>query len=148
MGLTSVATNYAGGPVAGAWNAILGDSNFQLGYNYNTGNLMMVTNGGNGNFAYSASTFPLSGSPIGNITEYVVAWLAADGSTPSAAALAGAPVGWSAPFNYLTTSSIGTPLTLANSGFVGFGVAPVPEPSTLALAGLGGLSLLLFRRRR
>lgn len=25
---------------------------------------------------------------------------------------------------------------------------PVPEPSTLALAGLGGLSLLLFRRRK
>jgi PEP-CTERM motif len=28
------------------------------------------------------------------------------------------------------------------------GVEPVPEPSTLALAGLGGLSLLLFRRRK
>jgi hypothetical protein len=26
--------------------------------------------------------------------------------------------------------------------------APVPEPSTLALAGLGGLGLLLFRRRK
>jgi hypothetical protein len=25
---------------------------------------------------------------------------------------------------------------------------PVPEPSTLALAGLSGLSLLLFRRRK
>jgi hypothetical protein len=25
---------------------------------------------------------------------------------------------------------------------------PVPEPTTLALAGLGGLSLLLFRRRK
>lgn len=31
----------------------------------------------------------------------------------------------------------------------GLGVAaPVPEPTTLALAGLGGLSLLLFRRRK
>jgi len=27
-------------------------------------------------------------------------------------------------------------------------VVPVPEPTTLALAGLGGLSLLLFRRRK
>jgi len=29
-----------------------------------------------------------------------------------------------------------------------FTPSPVPEPSTLALAGLGGLSLLLFRRRK
>jgi hypothetical protein len=27
-------------------------------------------------------------------------------------------------------------------------INPVPEPTTLALAGLGGLSLLLFRRRK
>ena len=27
-------------------------------------------------------------------------------------------------------------------------VAPVPEPTTLALAGLSGLSLLLFRKRK
>jgi len=33
------------------------------------------------------------------------------------------------------------------SGFTLFAV-PVPEPSTMALAGLGGLSLLLFRRRK
>ncbi len=31
-----------------------------------------------------------------------------------------------------------------NNGFI----VSVPEPSTLALAGLGGLSLLLFRRRK
>ncbi|MGB8369228.1 MAG: PEP-CTERM sorting domain-containing protein [Verrucomicrobiia bacterium] len=27
-------------------------------------------------------------------------------------------------------------------------MVPVPEPSTMVLAGLGGLSLLLFRRRK
>ena len=32
--------------------------------------------------------------------------------------------------------------------FSNIGAAPVPEPSTLALAGLSGLGLLLFRRRK
>jgi hypothetical protein len=35
-----------------------------------------------------------------------------------------------------------------SQGFSLFEVIPVPEPSTMALAGLGGLSLLLFRRRK
>jgi hypothetical protein len=34
-----------------------------------------------------------------------------------------------------------------NSPFTLFQLAPVPEPGTLALAGLGGISMLLFRRR-
>jgi hypothetical protein len=33
-------------------------------------------------------------------------------------------------------------------GSITFNAAPVPEPSTLALAGLSGLGLLLFRRRK
>jgi len=34
------------------------------------------------------------------------------------------------------------------SGFVLNGISPIPEPTTLALAGLGGLSLLAFRRKK
>ncbi|MGA3284794.1 MAG: PEP-CTERM sorting domain-containing protein [Verrucomicrobiota bacterium] len=38
---------------------------------------------------------------------------------------------------------------LAGAGLTtGFQLLPVPEPSTMVLAGLGGLSLLLFRRRK
>jgi hypothetical protein len=45
--------------------------------------------------------------------------------------------------NFQGSSSIG------NSEMVlTFDSLPVPEPSTLAMAGLGGLSLLLFRRRK
>ena len=43
---------------------------------------------------------------------------------------------------YYVTGSADTVFTVSGT------VAPVPEPTTLALAGLGGLSLLLFRRRK
>jgi len=43
--------------------------------------------------------------------------------------------------------SSGTPQT-APAFFHAFSVTPVPEPSTIALAGLGAASLLLFRRRK
>ena len=45
----------------------------------------------------------------------------------------------------------GSPSPIIPGGFTLLGVsaaAPVPEPSTLALAALGGASLLLFRRRK
>ncbi|EEF57597.1 PEP-CTERM sorting domain-containing protein [Pedosphaera parvula] len=64
------------------------------------------------------------------------------------------------PNGYFGISSIGT-VTLGggatpagviwgnNAGQVqGFTLTPVPEPSTIALAGLGAASLLLFRRRK
>jgi hypothetical protein len=51
-----------------------------------------------------------------------------------------------APGETLTQLSTGTgPYTTSFSGTL---TTAVPEPTTLALAGLGGLSLLLFRRQR
>jgi PEP-CTERM motif len=51
-----------------------------------------------------------------------------------------------APGETLTQLSTGTgPYTTSFSGSI---TAPVPEPASIALAGLGGLTLLLFRRQR
>jgi len=46
-----------------------------------------------------------------------------------------------------TTVPPGTPASI-NPAFTGLTLAPVPEPSSMVLAGLGAASLLLFRRRK
>ncbi|MFZ0825872.1 MAG: PEP-CTERM sorting domain-containing protein, partial [Verrucomicrobiia bacterium] len=49
----------------------------------------------------------------------------------------------------LTTSANTSPSpTVTGSAMPTFSALPVPEPTTLALAGLGGLGLLLFRRKQ
>lgn len=53
--------------------------------------------------------------------------------------------GHSAPFSATLATGLALPGTVE---FAPFTVSQVPEPATLALAGLGGLSLLLFRRKQ
>jgi hypothetical protein len=100
-----------------------------------------------GNGAISPAT---TGLPDGqNITVQIVAWYNPTGTGTFAAALANGTinVGWST----LETIRLaaGQDQTVANTTAIpGFTVQPVPEPTTLALAGLGGLSLLLLRRKQ
>jgi hypothetical protein len=61
-------------------------------------------------------------------------FIAAGGANPGATVFNNAPV-----------AGTGTPIFSLNTQLY---LLPVPEPTTLALAGLGGLSLLLFRRQR
>jgi hypothetical protein len=89
----------------------------------------------------------LGSSASEGITIYIIAWNKALGTDPYAAAAASSAIGWSAPFNYTLGSSTSPGGSMASS-FASFGVDPVPEPTTLALAGLGGLALLLIRRRK
>jgi len=65
--------------------------------------------------------------------------------------LTASDLGWSNPITYLTGASSTDPNggnALSSEGLNQFGVAAVPEPTTLALAGLGGLSMLFLRRRK
>jgi hypothetical protein len=79
------------------------------------------------------------------LTAEVVAW--------SGASYASATYrGHSAPFTMTTSSSSSPAPNSVGPSFTSFSVssvAPVPEPSTLALAGLGGFGMLMaFRRKK
>jgi len=134
-----------------AWTAILNDAaGFQLGQNATTLTAIQVGTAASGGFQYQwnsplQSNVPVTGTAASTAYEiFVIGWNNAY-ATPAAAEAAGAAVGWSAPFSYTFGSSLSTVLTPA---FGPFGVGTVPEPTTLALAGLGGMALMMFRRRK
>jgi hypothetical protein len=149
--MTSTPTNTIGFfDPSTAWNDILN----QPGYFFVDGTNGAAIEGAvaaNGSVNYNASIAFSAANLIGGTTNtmYLIAWSSAY-ATPSAAQAAGAAVGWSNPFQYLPTSGINTPnygVTMNSAGLSPFGVGPVPEPTTVALAGLGGLALLGLRRR-
>ena len=94
----------------------------------------------------------LQNSAAGSSIEVVViGWDNLTGAgTLGAAAQAGDALGWSGAFVYATGGSAGaTVSTFGQSGFAPFGVVgATPEPTSLAIAGLGGLSMLFLRRRK
>lgn len=147
--LQQTATNGVVGMAPINLNTVLTGAGWTLGLNGATP--AVGQSGGAGNLGYGQ--FQLAGTTAGGTYEMIiVGWNAAAGV---GAILNGSytAAGWSNPFNYLTGSSASDP-----NGTVGVGAAPygnqfgiiptVPEPGTLALAALGGASLLLFRRRK
>ncbi len=121
---------------------------------------------GNGYFNGGTATLPATagGYAGGAYTENdvlaVVCWTGT-AATLSAAVLAGDDIGIFTFVNHIgpggtspqVPSLNGWPTTLspansANDGYPELLLSPVPEPTTLALAGLGGLSLMLIRRRK
>jgi hypothetical protein len=108
---------------------------------------------GNINYLGQAAFQVSQGTGGDNYDIYIIGWSSAY-ATPLLASQGGSAVGWTSMFSYASgvTASATTagppPSLMTGSGAVAFGIAPVPEPSTMLLAGLGGLSLLLFRRRQ
>lgn len=150
----STATGVSGAPtasssyqIAAAWNAILNDANFVA-----VGGISPAVTSGNGGFAGAISQ--TSNVGVGTYTMYEVAWYAGAGgtlTTAAAAAAAGSYVGWSQAFQYTTTAGTVPPPAALSSATVGnifVGGLATPEPTTVALAGLGGLALLGLRRRK
>lgn len=138
-----------------AWADIFTDPNFQFGLDSNTGDSLAVqlclTSGSwtfVGQPAVPANTFGVTGtSSSTTYSIFAIGWSSAY-ATPTAAELAGGKVGWSTVLQYTFGSPISTLSQPVWTQFAVTGAGPVPEPTTLALAGLGGLSLLLFRRRK
>ena len=98
----------------------------------------------NGAGIFDAGTINITGTAGGTFSFVAVAYTGAASYT---AALS-APAGWvgnSAVFQGNLVTGANPPNTTA---IPTFSVAPVPEPSTFALAGLGLAGLLIFRRRK
>jgi len=107
---------------------------------------------GSGAFSF-ASDVVVPGQAVGGTGEFeVAAWLGTTYTSYGAAVAAGDPHGTSAPF-YNATGGDGTPANpgKALTGWTGqpdIILASTPEPTTIALGGLGAAALLLFRRRK
>lgn len=102
---------------------------------------------------YVGNTDPArnSGLPYGSTGMFqVVAWQGnyANWAEAYAAGMAGlTKIGWSNPVTVTTTASATDPSTPYLVGLQPFAIALVPEPSSMALLGLGAAAMMLFRRR-
>jgi len=128
--------NYA----SGSGSAALGNVSTTTGGSVTKGGSIIAYNAANP-FEFDETTAVASGSSV----EYLfLAYNSAASSWSTASDL-----GWSAEGTVSVGTTVGDPNATSNESSAPFGVVgAVPEPTTLALAGLGGLSMLFLRRRK
>ena len=101
-------------------------------------------------FIYDNSANSVYPAPQGSDYFQILAWTGSYTSYAAAQASAtvGEYAGASAVFNEaIPLQPPATPPTLTGIGIINLTQVPVPEPGTLAMAGVGLASMLLFRRR-
>jgi hypothetical protein len=133
-----------------AQNALSG-STFQFASSSFIGGAVTGFTLANGSISFASGgnfdiTGTLSSTPY---TLMLVSWDRQYSSFANAAANNGA-IGWSVPIQVTSGTGL-TDNSVTSAPFGQFGTfpgGPVPEPGTMALAALGGASLLLFRRKK
>jgi len=109
-------------------------------------NTAALTKGG---WAYNGGTAFQVGNTVASTpyTVIPVAWAVTAGIDPTAVS-SSTPVGWGNAFQYTSGTSLSTMPTFTASGALPFGVSPVPEPTSFALAGIGAAAMMIFRRKK
>ena len=148
-------TSLADSPTAAGWSQVAlsgSPSTLLLGTNYITAGSMNAIGGG-------AAGWAVNGYGAG-ATPYImlVGWSASLGNNWAAVEAQAASESWLAPgyFGFsqvgqITLGPVGGPATsIYGASATGTGIVmdTVPEPGTMALAGLGGLAFMLLRRRK
>lgn len=154
--LIDATTPTSANPLTGGWSDASSGGAPVIGKNYS---LAGGINGTGGTAGVAIDGW------AGGVSDYVevVGWSASLGTTWSAIA-AELNSGWTAAGYYgvssiadVASGGIGTPVsgpaaifspTAIPTGFDLNGVSPVPEPTTMALAAVGSLSLLALRRKK
>jgi PEP-CTERM motif len=157
IALDQVATNLTAAELyPGQYVNTMLDSGWNIAEDMNAGDAIAVATEApglaSGQVAYNssggiASSFEVSGVTLSSgssIQEIVLAYDSDAGSW-----LTGYAYGWSNPFDNTVGTSAADPYAESiQSSANQFAVVTGPEPTTLALAGLGGLSMLFLRRRK
>jgi len=140
-GATATPTNST---TSGDWSKVMSDPNFVFAQRTGT-NLLAKPGTGGFSGVFNGGTVGIDNTVGGQtIKMYAIAWEVSAGNAPGT----GNYLGHSNPFIFTLGTSSSPAGNLAGQGMQGFGVQPVPEPSTFALAGLGAAAMLIFRRRK
>ena len=148
---TTVGTDFQAAP-------LFDDNRFSVANGYNVNHPTAA-----GRLQTTASALVLTGVGGGSTADFIVKGWSANAGTTYAEALVA--FNSALPGAYFGVSRIGNNVVLGDGGAIpaaflfgvggsqvgGFNLAPtaaVPEPSSMALAGLGAASLLMFRRRK
>jgi hypothetical protein len=138
--------------VSQAWTTLLSASGWTLAQNAQNGNSSVISpTATKGSVSYnSGNNFDITGTTAGASYAFLeVSWNAAY-ATPTLAQAAGSAIGWSYMAS-LATGISSTDLNTTSPTFANYGTfvpAVIPEPTTLALAALGGAAMLMIRRKK